>query len=305
MSDYIQKDTPQYSKTILSLFLGSVASFGAEYCVQPIIPLLAKDFSLTPSIASLAMSFETGGMALAMIFIAGIAERLDRKKTMSIALSASAILAISIAASTNFYLILGLRLVQGFLLAAVPSLVVAYINEEFSPDIVGLVVGIYVSGTTVGGLLGRFALRTLTDIFSWRTGLAAVSVAYFIIGIWFTFSLARSKHHKPSYASSIGFFRGIRETLLNKKIIKIYMIAFVSSGSFVAMYNYITFPLIAPPYNLTQTAVGALFTVYLVGTFSSTFMGRMSDKYGNGKVLSLSLGIMLVGAIITLLPALV
>lgn len=66
------------------------------------------------------------------------------------------------------------------------------------------------------------------------------------------------------------------------------------------MYNYLPFPLMAPPYNLTQTGIGALFAVYLVGTVSSTFMGGMSDKHGHGRVLSLSLGIMLSGAVITI-----
>jgi YNFM family putative membrane transporter len=70
------------------------------------------------------------------------------------------------------------------------------------------------------------------------------------------------------------------------------------------MYNYIAFPLLAPPYNLSQTAVGALFAVFLIGIFSSTLMGGLSDKYGCGKILFFSIGIMLIGAVITLLPGL-
>lgn len=305
MVDYIQKGTQQYWRTISALFLGSIAAFGAEYCVQPIIPVLTEEFHVTPSIASLAMSFGTGGMAVAMIFIAGLAGMLDRKRTMSIALSVSAILAILMALSTDFYLILVLRLIQGFLLAAFPSLVIAYINEEFSPNIVGMVVGIYVSGTSIGGLLGRIALSSLTDLFSWRIGLIAIGVLYFIISIWFYFSLTQSKRHVPNKTWSTGFIKGLYETTRNKKLIKIYLIAFAACGSFIAMYNYIAFPLIAPPYNLSQTAIGALFSVYLVGTFSSTFMGGMSDKYGSGKVLNLSIGIMLTGAIATLFPGLI
>jgi YNFM family putative membrane transporter len=305
MADYIQKGTRQYWQAISALFLGSVAAFGLEYCVQPIIPLLTWDFNLSPSIASLAMSCGTGGMALAMIFIAGSAVMLDRKKTMSIALSVSAILAILMAISPNFYLILVLRLIQGFLLAAFPSLAIAYISEEFSPDIVGLAVGIYVSGTTIGGLLGRLVLSAMTDLFSWRIGLGALGVFFFIISIWFYFALTKSRRHVPSKTRSTGFVRELGVTLRNKKLIKIYIIAFAACGSFVAMYNYIAFPLMAPPYNLSQTAIGALFAVYLVGILSSTLMGGMSDKYGCGKILCFSIGIMLIGAVITLLPSLI
>ena len=54
------------------------------------------------------------------------------------------------------------------------------------------------------------------------------------------------------------------------------------------------------PYNLSQTAVGCIFFVYLVGTFSSTYMGRLADHIGSSRVLCLSIGIMLSGCLITI-----
>ena len=300
IADYIQKGSPQYWQTVISLFLGSIAAFGAEYCVQPIIPILARDFAISPSVASLAMSCGTGGMALAMILIANLAGMLHRKRMMSIALLASAVLMILMAFSSGFCAILFLRFLQGMFLAAFPSMVIAYINEEFNPKIVGLVVGIYISGTSVGGLMGRLMLSTLVDFFSWRIGLVALAVLYLFIGLWFHFSLAKSRRHVPSKTWSAGFLTVLCQAVRNKKLLQICLIAFTVCGSFVAMYNYISFPLLASPYNLSQTAVGAVFSIYLVGTVSSTFMGGMSDQYGNGKVLILSLGIMLIGALSTL-----
>jgi hypothetical protein len=35
-------------------------------------------------------------------------------------------------------------------------------------------------------------------------------------------------------------------------------------GRVRALYNYIGFRLLAPPFNLSQTAIGAIFIVYLV-----------------------------------------
>ncbi|MCD8359999.1 MAG: hypothetical protein LUC29_04035 [Acidaminococcaceae bacterium] len=55
---------------------------------------------------------------------------------------------------------------------------------------------------------------------------------------------------------------------------------------------------------MSQTVVGLLFVVYLFDTFSSTYMGRLSDKQGNGRVLILGLLIMLTGGLITLLQPL-
>jgi YNFM family putative membrane transporter len=46
--------------------------------------------------------------------------------------------------------------------------------------------------------------------------------------------------------------------------------------------------------------VGWIFVVYIVGTFSSTWMGLLSDKYGRSKVLKSALLIMLIGVCFTL-----
>lgn len=83
-------------------------------------------------------------------------------------------------------------------------------------------------------------------------------------------------------------------------LIYLFIIGFLLMGSFVSLYNYIGFQLIAPPYNLSQTLVGFIFIVYIVGTFSSTWMGMLADKKGKRKILQLSLLIILFGVCITL-----
>lgn len=80
----------------------------------------------------------------------------------------------------------------------------------------------------------------------------------------------------------------------------LYGISFVLMGSFVTLYNYIGFKLMAPPYNLSSTIVGWIFVIYLVGTFSSAWFGSLADRYGRQRILLLAIAIMLAGAIVTL-----
>ena len=68
---------------------------------------------------------------------------------------------------------------------------------------------------------------------------------------------------------------------------------------FVTLYNYLGYHLLAPPYHLSQTVVGLIFSVYLVGTFSSAWMGQQATRYGRGRILSISFA--LIGAGIALL----
>ncbi len=71
-------------------------------------------------------------------------------------------------------------------------------------------------------------------------------------------------------------------------------------GSFVALYNYVGYLLVGPPFDLSQTAVGFIFAVYVMGTASSALMGRLSDSFGRRGVILLGVAIMLVSAVLTL-----
>jgi len=70
-------------------------------------------------------------------------------------------------------------------------------------------------------------------------------------------------------------------------------------GSFVTIYNYIGYRLLAPPYSLSQTAVGTIFTVYLVGIGSSAWLGDLGGRIGRGKLLWVTIVIMLAGVVAT------
>ena len=52
MARLIDKGTREYTCALIMMFFGSLAAFGAEYCLQPVIPILAQDFNLTPTQAA-------------------------------------------------------------------------------------------------------------------------------------------------------------------------------------------------------------------------------------------------------------
>jgi len=71
---------------------------------------------------------------------------------------------------------------------------------------------------------------------------------------------------------------------------------FLLMGSFVTIYNYIGYRLVAPPYNLSQTEVGLIFIVYLVGIVSSALVGDLAGRMGRRKVLWAMILVMLAGS---------
>lgn len=297
---YIQKDSTRYWRGIGALFFGSFVTFALLYCTQPLIPVFSEEFAINPSYASLSISLTTGCLAVFMLIISWLSDARGRKLIMAISLLSSALLAIVVAFTTDFTVLLILRGLQGVMLAGYPAIAMAYINEEFDPTVIGLVMGIYVSGNSIGGLVGRIIVSTLTDFFSWHIALAGIGVICVLVSIWFWFNLPDSRHFIPEKRLLSDLIPALTRNLQNTTLLFLNMIGFLIMGGFVTLYNYIGYSLMSPPYNLSQTVVGCIFIVYLVGTFSSTYMGRLADHIGSQKVLCLSIGIMLIGCLITL-----
>ena len=297
MDGKIFKGSKKYFVANAALFLGGLVTFGAEYCVQPIIPVFTETFGLEPAAASLAVSFGTAGMACSMILIALLAKVLPRKTVMTLALILASLLAILISVSESFTVILALRFLQGMILAGFPAPAIAYINEEFDAKIIGAVTGIYIAGTSIGGLVGRIALSFFTDVFDWRTALAILGAIYLVMSLVFIYALPKPRH-------VVGNFSGARlsdfaKLLRNSRLMSVYTIAAAVMGVFVCTYNFISYVLLAPPFSLSQTQVGLVYFLFLAGTLASTIMGRLSDKIGNGRTLLVSIAVMFFGIALT------
>ena len=170
--------------------------------------------------------FRIGGDVSSNAADCRFAPRFDRKLATAVGLIGAAILTIMIGFSGSFEAILGMRLIQGLLLAAFPSLIIAYINEEFEPFNVGTVIGIYISGTTVGGLFGRLVVSAITDFVSWRMGLIVIGILYLAVGIAFFMLLPKPKYQRQRQSGGLQLIKTFHTALANKKLLWIYLVAF-------------------------------------------------------------------------------
>ena len=301
---YIEQSGKSFRVTILALFLGSFVTFADLYSTQPVIPVFAKQFGVSPAMASLTLSFSTGTLAICLLFMSFLLGNVDRKILMGAALTCSAVLSICAAFATNLHALMAIRALQGVALAGFPAIAMAYINEEFHPRSLGFVIGMYVSGSTIGGLLGRLIVGVLTDYYSWEIAIGSLGIVSLVISIAFWFMLPVPKHTVHHAISLLQFKRSMLHNLKNRNLLSLFFMAFLLMGSFVTVYNYIGIPLMEPPYQLSQTIIGLIFLIYLVGTFSSAWMGKMADQVERKKVMLSGILIMGAGALLTLAPEL-
>lgn len=301
----LQQGTTAFRRANFALFAGGFITFSILYDVQPLLPIFTKEFDVTAATGSLALSVTTFALAISMLFISSLSEAWGRKPIMSVSLLLSSLIVIITAFSPTFSSLLGFRILQGIVLAGLPAIAMAYLGEEVDSRSLGIAMGIYISGNSIGGMAGRIITGSITDLFSWRIAMGTIGVISLILSIWFWFHLPNSRYFAPKPLRLKALSKSLVGHLKDPALLCLFCIAFILMGSFVTLYNYIGFELVAPPYHLSQTIVGWIFIVYLTGTFSSTWMGRLSDSLGRKKVLWIGLVIMAAGAIVTLASPLV
>jgi len=298
--DFIQKGTKAFHKANWALFLAGFITFANLYITQPLLPTFAAEFHVSPAVASLSLSVTTFALSISMIIVGSLSEAWGRKSLMTISIFAASILTLALAFSPNFEMILVLRVLQGVVFAGLPAIAMAYLGEEIDPSSLGVAMGLYISGNSVGGLSGRVIIGTLTDLYNWQVGMIVLGIISLLISLIFVWMLPNSKHFTARSLQIKALTTSLLQHLKDPSMLCLFGISFVLMGSFVTLYNYIGFKLMASPYNLSATIVGWIFIIYLVGTFSSAWFGGLADRYGRQKMLILSIAIMLIGAILTL-----
>lgn len=296
----IQQGTPAFRRINIALFAGGFVTFAAMYCTQPLLPIYTREFALTPATASLSVSVTTGTLAVFLLVAGSLSEAWGRKPLMVASLLATAALTILAALSPSFGVLLVLRGLQGAALAGLPAIAMAYLSEEIAPRSLGLAMGMYISGNSVGGMGGRISVGIIADTTSWRIALATLGIVSIGVSVWFWRNLPPSRSFHPRPLAVGKLTRSLLRHLTDPGLLCLYGIGFLLMGGFVALYNYVAFLLIGAPYRIPAAIADWIFVVYLVGTFSSTWMGRLADRLGRRKVLWAGITIMLGGALLTL-----
>jgi YNFM family putative membrane transporter len=149
-------------------------------------------------------------------------------------------------------------------------------------------------------------MSALEEYFSWRTAMLTIGVVDLAAAIAFVVLLPPSRrfvkrtdlklrHHLQLWSAQ----------LRHPRLPFVFAIGFLVMGAFVTVYNYVGFRLIAPPFDLSATACGLIFTAYLFGMVSSSSAGALADRVGRAPVLVSGILVFAAGLALTLSPSLV
>ncbi len=295
----IEIGTAAYRRLTWALLMAGLSTFSLLYSVQPLLPEFASRFHLSAESSSLAVSLATGSMAGAILLAGILSDRFGRKPVMMASLFAAGILGVLTAAAPGWIALLLLRAASGIALAGVPAVAMAYVSEEVSPKAIAHAMGLYVAGSAFGGMTGRLGAGLVAEWFGWRAALAAMGLLSLTAAFIFWLAAPDSRNFSPRRHRLPEIGANLRSTFLDPALRLLYIEGFIFMGTFVTLYNYIGFRLMAPPYSLSQAAIGAIFSLYLIGSASSAFFGRLASRKGVGHVLWRAILLMLAGILIT------
>ncbi|WAC57739.1 MFS transporter [Gordonia sp. SL306] len=291
--------SPGYRRATTALFAAGMTTFMALYYVQALLPQLSDHFGVSPATSALAVSLTTGFLAIAIIPASVLSERYGRVRVMVISALAASIIGIVLPWSPSIEVLLAGRALQGVLCAGVPAVAMAYLAEEVDGASLGTAMGRYVAGTTIGGLTGRLVPGVAADLVSWQWALEAACLVSLGFALVFWRTVPASRFFSPQRVAPRITVRNLMNHLRDPGLLPLFVLAFVLMGGFVTVYNFIGYRLLRHPFDLSEATVAAVFLMYLAGTFSSTFAGRLADRRGRRQVLIVAVTTMLVGLALT------
>ncbi|WP_239004066.1 MFS transporter [Nocardia panacis] len=283
-----------------ALFAAGLTTFASMYSAQALLPSLSAAFGATPAHAALAVSLTTGCLALAILPVSALSSRVGRTRVMVWSAVAAAALGLLLPLCPSLQTLLAVRAVQGVALAGVPAVAMAYLAEEIGAAGLGAAMGVYVAGTSVGGLAGRLIPAFALQLSSWRWAEAVIAVAAAGCTLWFVRDLPASR----GFVARPSGWRTVAADLVaqvrHRGLLALFGLAFLLMGGFVSVYNFLGYRLTRAPFDLPAGLVGAVFVLYLAGTVTSTLAGRLADRRGPHRVLIGSIALMAAGLVLSI-----
>ena len=152
----------------------------------------------------------------------------------------------------NWPTLLGLRALAGLALSGLPAVAMAYSSHEMDAQAIGLAMGLYIAGSTLGGMSGRLVVAALSDHCGWRPAIAAAGAVGLIGAALIGFALPASRRFSPRWPDFAGLAALIRRHMADPGLCLLFAEGFLLMGSFVCAYNYTGFRLASAPFSLSQ-----------------------------------------------------
>ncbi|WP_164553290.1 MFS transporter [Brevibacillus marinus] len=296
----IEAGTSRFWRAALAMSIGSFLIFANLYMTQPLLPLFVEAFGVSETVSSLSVSLVILSLSLFLLVFAALSDAYGRKPIMVFSMVGVTVSTWLLIWVPNFSLLLVLRALQGVFLAGLPAVALAYLADEVEPRALSAAVGIYISGNTIGGMVGRVIAGFAADRGGYELTFLVMGCISLLCLALFMVLLPEAKLFQPRplrWRESVG---AMRQHLVNPVLLPAFFVGGLHFFLFVGLYNDVTFLLSSPPYHLSPGVLGLLFFTYAAGTVSSTLAGWANRWWRSSTGIAFGIACMAGGLLITL-----
>ncbi len=290
----------RFWRIIFGLGIASLLIFAAMYSIQPLLPILTRQFNISVSTASLAMSINTIGLIIGLVVLGFYSDRLGRSVFVKASILFTALLFIPMFLTDSFVIILVFRFIQGFAMAGVLAAALAYINEEISEKAVSFATALYISFNGTGGMLGRFVTGYLAERWSWELSLQLLTVLGVVVFIFLLVVLPKSVYFEPSVETIKKDIKGFGYHLKNPSLLIVFGLGIVLQLSFTGMWTFLPFHLTASPFTLSLDEISYVYFAYAFGIVGAPLAGSIAARYGMNTIRLIGVILLAIGCLLTI-----
>ena len=296
-----QNDSFYKPSLVLKLTIGLIGMFAflQVYSIQAILPVLMAYFSATEVQAGMVVGATILAIAIMSPFLGMLSDAVGRKSFVVGALLFLTLPTALIAQSTTIEWIGLWRFIQGLSVPGITVVIIAYIGEEFEGSSVTELMSFYVSGSVLGGFMGRFLLGHLHEFFGWRQAYYVLAILTLISALWVAKTLPSSKHFaaNPNFRSAI---QTLGSHLVNRYVVTACLLGACVLFSLVGCFTFINLYLADTPYNLGTGALANIFAVYLIGEIITPLSTILLRRFGSARTIIVAVIISMLGVLLTL-----
>jgi len=280
-----------------ALFIACIINLLAVSTVfmsQSIFLELSQTFKIDITQARFAFSIVSLFYCVAFFFLGPAADKFDLPKMAVLGLI---ILSISVFCSSftaNFSFFIVAMALTGISAAIVPASMFPHIAKTAPHNKIGMYMGSIVASGTLGVILGRVSMGIMTAMFGWQFSFRVISFVLILHAALAFFYLVDRNDHKARNTQDLKklYANSIR-LLLNPKILSLLLAGFSLFIGFLGMVTFLTYRLIAPPFNFSSGEIGWISFAGMTALVAP-FAGHLSKKIGRYRIIFISLLVCLI-----------
>lgn len=280
------------SKTVIwSMSIISGLVVANNYYNQPLLGLIAKDFSVSESAAGKISVLTQLGYAFGLLLIVPLGDKFLRKKLILIDLVLVFAALLWMTFATELWMLYAASLLIGTT-SVIPQLFVPIAAELSSEKDKAANIGLVVSGLLLGILLSRFVGGIVGELWGWRSmfGIAAG----LMLLVW-VFVYKMLPEVQPNFKGT--YFELMNSVLQLAKTQPILQLASfrgaMAFGSMCALFTTLVFHMERPPFEVGASVVGSFGLAGAVGALAAAKVGSLQNRMSINRIILYALLILI------------